>query len=112
MTRDMGVLAAGGGLAGLPLDPLPDLRLAVGVDEDDQMLEGPLGDLALYLAPDRVLGNGSVPTGVALVDGEPGFLRDRRQGVFVVVHDNGRRLGLVVVPTQALHEKPREVEGL
>ena len=65
-----GVLTAGGGLSALPLDPLPDLGLAAWVSEDDEVLEGALGDLALNLAADRVLGDVVVDAGIALVDGE------------------------------------------
>ena len=45
------LLSAGGGLACLPLDPLPDLDGLFGIDEDKHVLEGQLGDLSLYLAP-------------------------------------------------------------
>ena len=104
------LLAAGGGLAGLPLDPLPYLRGLLLVGEDDQVLEGALGDLALYLAPDGVRRNRSVLVRCALEDGESRLLRDGFQGVFPAVHEDGQRLGLVVVPAQAVHEKAGEVE--
>ena len=77
LARDEGDLPASGGLAALPPNPLPHLCLAVRVDEDDQVLECQLGDLVLYLAPDRVLRDAVVDAGVTLVDDESGLLRDR-----------------------------------
>ena len=110
--RGVGVLAAGGWLAALPPDPLPDLRLAAWVGEDDEVLERALGDLALDLAPNRVLRDVVVDAGVALVDGEPCLLREGLESVVSVVDPNHERLRDVVIPTQALHEETREVEGL
>ena len=106
------VLAAGGRLAGLSPDPLPDLRLAARVGEDDEVLEGALGDLALDLAPDRVLRDVVVDAGVALVDGEPCLLRDRLDGVVPFVDPDHELLRDVVIPAQALHEETRKVESL
>ena len=108
----VGVLAAGGGLAALSPDPLPDLRLAAWVGEDDEVLEGALGDLALNLATDRVLGDVVVDAGVALVDGEPRLLRNGIERVVPLVDADDERLRDVVVPTQALHEETRKVESL
>ena len=50
LARNEGDLLADGRFTGLPLHPLPDLRFAAGVGEDDEMLERALGDLALDLA--------------------------------------------------------------
>ena len=108
----IGVLAAGGGLSALASNPLPDLCLAAWVGEDDEMLEGSLGDLALYLAADRVLGDVVVYAGVALVDSEPCLLRNRIERVVTLVDPNYERLRDVVVPPQALHEETRKVESL
>ena len=57
-------------------------------------------------------GDFSVPTGVTLVDDESCLLRNGFQGVFAVVHANGHRIGLVVVPAQTVHEKAFEVKVL
>jgi hypothetical protein len=46
----VGVLTAGGGLARLAFDPLPNLRGLAVVGEDDQVLVGGLDDLLLDLA--------------------------------------------------------------
>ena len=108
----VGVLAAGGRLSALPPDPLPDLRLAAWVGKDNEVLEGTLGDLALYLAADRVLGDVVVDAGVALVDGEPCFLRYGIEYVIPLVDANDEGLSDVMVPAQALHEKTRKVEAL
>ena len=45
------LLTAGGGLAGLSLDPLPNLEGLADIDKDDEVFVGQLGDLILYLAP-------------------------------------------------------------
>ena len=110
LPRIDGIFAAGYGLAALPLDPLPDLRLATSVGEDDEVLERALGDCALYLAADRVLRDVVVDAGVALVDDEPRLLRDRLQGIVAPVNLDAHRLRWVVVPAQALHEEAREIE--
>ena len=98
LARNEGDLLADGGLTGLPLHPLPDLRFAARVGEDDEVLERAFGDLALDFAPNRVLRDVVVYAGVALVDGEPALLRDGLEGVFAAVDEDGHRLGLVVVP--------------
>ena len=107
------LLPAGGGLAGLPAWPTAIPCVVCGVvNEDDQVLEGTLGHLALYPAPNRIVRNVSISVGAAPVDDETGLLRDGLEGVFAVVHPNCYRLGLVVVPAQALHEEACEVEAL
>ena len=106
------LLAAGGGLAALALHPLPDLYGTVGVNENDEVLEGPLGHLSLDLAPVRVGWNRAVGTGAAGVDGELGLLGDRLQSVVVTACLDAHGSRLVVVPAQALHKKACEVKGL
>ena len=107
-----GVLAAGGWLAALSPDPLPDLRLATWVSEDDEVLEGALGDLALNLATDRILGDVVVDAGIALVDGEPRLLRNGIERIVPLVDADDERLRAVVVPTQSLDEETRKIENL
>ena len=83
------MLTAGGGFASLSLDPLPNLLRARGIDKDDEVLEGPLGDLGLNLAPHRVLRYHAVGSGATLKDGEIRLLRHGFEGVFVAVNGQG-----------------------
>ena len=106
------VLPAGGGLSGLTLDPLPDLLRTGCVHKDDEVLERPLDDLGLDLAPHRVRRYRAVGTRGALEDGETRFLRHGFERVLVAVNGQSQRLALKVVPTQSLDEERLKVESL
>ena len=90
------------------LDPLPDLRLTVRVGEYDEVLEGTLGNLALYLAADRVLGDVVVDAGIALVNGESRLLRYGFERVVPLIYSDDERLRGVVIPPQAFDEETLE----
>ena len=80
------MLTAGGRFASLSLDPLPNLLRTRGVDKDDEMLKGPLGDLGLNLSPYRVLRYHAVGSGATLKNGEVRLLRHGFDFVFVAVN--------------------------
>ena len=105
------MFAAGGGLAGLALDPLPDLERPGGVGVDDEVLVGRLGDLAVDLAAHRVIGNAVVGIRGGDVGDHAALLGDRGQGVGPVVHRDFKDRA-VAVPAKLLDKELGEVEVL
>lgn len=105
------MLAAGGWLAKLPLDPLPHLGGPAGIDVDDHVFVDGLGHLAVDLAAGGVVGERAALGRAAGEGGEAPLVRHGNQGERPVAHHDVELLR-VVIPTKLLNEERAEVEVL
>ncbi len=105
------VLPTGQRLAGLFLDPLPDLDGAGRVPEDDEVLVDALGGLPLDPAAHRIGRHSLTGRGRMEQDGEAPLLRHPFHPVRFAVHGNIEGL-TVMVPAQVLDEEVLKIESL